>query len=472
VTPPGPGVAVRVAAAECLERVEAGGGRLAEAIAARRELTDPRDTGLLREIASGVLRNRTLLARILGVAGGVRERACRPLCFRLLLAGAYQVVFLDRVPDRAAVGATVEAARRVLRRGEIGFVNAVLRRTAGLVARKGCPDAETPADERAVLPLPGGRVCVFTRAVLPGREDTVRFLPVRYSHPRWLVRRWVERFGPADAERACAAGTGTPPLVVRANRARTTPERLLERLRAEGVSCRPWRETKAETSPEAGTPGNCLLVDAAPRFEDLESFRRGYFVVQDPVQAGAVDLLELEAGETVVDLCAAPGGKSCAAAEAVGDRGLVVALDLDAGRLGRVRDNARRLGLDNIRPLCADARAARRVLTRRFAAAILDVPCSNTGVLARRPEARWRLREQDVARLAALQKELLREALRLLAPGGRLVYSTCSVEKEENGDVVQAALAGAGNVRLLRESLALPAPDSGGGYAAVLSKRA
>jgi 16S rRNA (cytosine967-C5)-methyltransferase len=270
----------------------------------------------------------------------------------------------------------------------------------------------------------------FVNAVLRKAADLE--LPgtigVRRSHPDWLVERWRKRFPKKELEALLDADNAILPVTARVNRLRVK----------EGPD-----SIELEGDP-AADPG----------------FAGGRFTVQDETSMRVAPLLAPKAGERVLDLCAAPGGKTTHLAELMEGKGGVVAVDLPE-RIGLVAESAKRLGLANVECVAADG--ATVSFRDPFDAVLVDAPCSNTGVLARRPDVRWRLRERDIAGAAALQRRLLENAARLLKIGGRLVYSTCSLEPEEN----RVELPG---FRLVKEELTLPTPRRSGGYAAVLTK--
>jgi 16S rRNA (cytosine967-C5)-methyltransferase len=250
---------------------------------------------------------------------------------------------------------------------------------------------------------------------------------VQTSHPPWLVQRWLDRLGPQQAERALLAHNQPAPLVLRVNRRRTDAGALRTRLEAEGVQTEPggWSDDALHVSE-----GNPLAGDA---------FREGLFYVQGEASILVADLVGAQPGERIADLCAAPGGKATQLAAVLQARGLLLACDLQPRRLGLVRDNARRLGLDPIRLVVHDA-GQPAIRPGSLDRALLDAPCSGTGVLRRHPEIRWRRELDDVRRLASLQARLLDAAARTVRPGGRLVYSVCSLEPEEGPEVVQRFL--------------------------------
>lgn len=272
----------------------------------------------------------------------------------------------------------------------------------------------------------GRRAAGFVNAVLRRAADLELpdHLGIRTSHPDWLLRRW-KRF--PNLREILEADNAVLPLTARVNPLRAPP----------------------------GFGGPMIVLEGDPA--EHPGFAEGYFTIQDETSMKAAPLLDPKPGERVLDLCAAPGGKTTHLAELMGDRGLVVAVDLP-DRIGRVREAARRLRLGCIRAVAADG--TRVAFREPFDAVLLDAPCSNTGVLARRPDARWRIREADIFRAAELQRRLLRNAVRLLRPGGRLVYSTCSLEPEENCVDVPG-------LRVLREETLYPTARASGGYLAL-----
>jgi 16S rRNA (cytosine967-C5)-methyltransferase len=414
----------------------------------------PEDRALARELVAGVERRRGTLDAV--IAAYVPSRGFDRDLRIALRVGLYQVLFLERVPAHAAVDETVGIVRA--RRGPrgAGFVNAVLRS----VLREGAEEAAGGGapDPRRTLEV-GARRFRFGRDVFPDpNEDRAGHLAAVHSHPRFLVGRWLERFGAETAREVLEAGNRVPPLALRANRMRTTRAELLRWLRSLGFAARPGRHPLA-VRVEPGARG---LLDSEP-------FRKGHFAVQDETAMEAVDLLGPRPGERILDLCAAPGGKTTQIAEAVGDQAEILASDVSEEGLARLRENLTRLGLHSVetRLRAPDGGEPRE---RDFDRVLVDAPCSNTGVLARRPEARWRLSAATLRGITALQRRCLRAGLRALKPGGRLVYSTCAVEPEENGELLRGVLPEAPGVEIREERLSLPGPDRDGGYAAAVER--
>jgi 16S rRNA (cytosine967-C5)-methyltransferase len=380
----------RTLAIDVLARVEATDAWLTPVLDARLSespLKDVRDAALATELCYGATRRRLALDFALT---GVSDRRLPTLEDRVLAAlrvGAYQL-FYGRMPARAAVADTVEAIKDLGLGRAAGFVNAILRKLAAL-PHQPLPPAEPQAD----------------------------YLSVKESHPRWLVERWLSGFGPQKAQEMLAADNQPPPLVLRANTTRTSRDALFALLNEAGL------QPVATLASPVG-----VALTSKGKVESLLGFTEGLWQVQDEAAQLVVHYAEVPEEARVLDLCAAPGGKSCQLAE----RGPVVALDLHARKLEGVRAEAVRLGVE--KRLTLRAHDATQPLPRdlgHFDAVLLDAPCSGLGTLRRNPELRYRRMEADIPRLAELQRLLLERAQEAVPRGGLLVYAVCSTEPEE-----------------------------------------
>ncbi|MGE0707327.1 MAG: RsmB/NOP family class I SAM-dependent RNA methyltransferase [Planctomycetota bacterium] len=403
----------------------------------------------------GTLRHRRTLGVLLGA---VQKRALKgrsPRVIALLELLAYRLLFQGE--DRAALEA--EAARL----GESNKVRAHVARAlealeGAIAGREALSEPLGPEDPR----LPLSRAIALRLEGDPlgtGERRLAGRLGVLYSLPDALVEAWLEAHGPEVALELCRAANDPPPLFARANRLRE-PALLAADLAACGVA-----------AAETDLAGGLLLGAGRERFSHTAPWRAGRFSIQDLTAQRVAPLLAPRPGERVLDLCAAPGGKTTHLAELADDAADVLATDLKVARLRRVTQNAERLGLRSIRVERRDGRYAATDLRDAgpFDAVLVDAPCSNTGVLRRRPEARWRYDRRGQRRLAQDQARLLAAAVELVRPGGRLVYSLCSIEPDEGHDPVRALLAERTDWRLEREELWLPSPSGGdGGYAALL----
>lgn len=384
-----------------LVRVETGGAyadRLLERLPARLGLP-PRERALATELTYGTLRWRRWLDWHLQRVSRRPLGALRPWVRNLLRLGAYQLAFLDRVPVWAAVDEAVKLARARRPVGAAAFVNAVLR---ALAARaRPWPDPEDP--------------------------DPLEALALRTSQPTWLVRRWVARYGVLEAEALARALNERAPLVVRVNHLRATTAAVVAALARHGVVAEPCRWAPEGLRLQAvGDPGG------------LDPLRDGWCVVQDEGAMLVAHVLDPRPGDTVADVCAAPGTKTTHLAALMENRGRLLAADPHPGRLGLLRTACARLGVTIVEPRAEPAEALAAALGPVCDRVLVDTPCSNLGVLRRNPDGKWRRVEEDLARLGALQRQLLAAAADLVRPGGVLVYATCSLEPEENEAVVAA----------------------------------
>lgn len=397
----------RLAAYDVLREVTSGRADLPHALArARTALPDERDRALAGEIAAGALRWQAACDRIVAELSGRAPDRLDAEVLDILRLTIFQLLHLTRVPASAAVNDAVSLTRRAGKKSAAPFVNAILRR----VSR-----------QRDALPLPPRPVPPFHRAA------ALDYLGTTLSHPRWLMARWLDRYG-FDAAEAWALFDNTPPrLTLRANRLKTTPETLAGVLADHGVTVVPGRYAPDALLVTAGNPLLTPLADS------------GVFVVQDEASQLVALMVEAHPGARLLDACAAPGGKTTALAAVMEDRGLVVAADIRARRVDLLARTVRASAAGCIRVVQADA-AAPLPFRAEFDRVLLDAPCSGLGTLRRDPDLRWRRREADLAPLAAAQTQMLREALRVLRPGGQLVYATCSSEPEENENVVRTVI--------------------------------
>ena len=367
------------------------------------------DAGLATELTLGVLRWQRLLDFIVGPS---LKKTSDSLDIEVRLAlrlGAYQLLFLDRVPARAAIYESVELTKRARKGSAASLVNAVLRKTA-----KEWPSAEVASDHVASLVAPD----------LPIAEQ----LGIQYSHPTWMVERWVGTFG-EDRTRNLLKANNRAPVTSCSLLDKRLRENSIGSLEKVGCHVRPGRLLRDAWVLAGGNPAAS------------EAVREGWVVIQDEASQAVAYLLGVEPGDRVLDLCAAPGGKTLILALAAGAQGQVVAADLHEHRVRAMKERCEQAGARNVETLILDG-SQPLPFERPFKRILVDVPCSGTGTLARHPEIRWKLRGEDLADLRDRQTRLLRNAIPHLAPGGRLVYSTCSLETEENELVIREVLTG------------------------------
>jgi 16S rRNA (cytosine967-C5)-methyltransferase len=396
----------RVAAYDILTAVSSGNADLPTAMAfARAGLRDDRDRALASEIATGVLRWRASLDHL--IAGFSKRSLDRldPEIVEILRLGAYQLLHLTRVPASAVVDDAVNLARRAGKSSAAGFVNAVLR----TISRK-----------RARLPLP-------PRPSNPAdRSAALDYFSITLSHPKWLVARWYERHGFEATERWLMFNNEPPPLTLRANRLRIGTDDLIRRL----------DDADVRVHPSALVPG-ALIVDEGSAIAAAE---QGIAAVQDEASQ-LVGWFAADAGGTrVLDTCASPGGKTVMIAARMNGDGLLVASDVRDRRMALLRRTIESSGATNVRLVQTDLLTP-LPFAPVFDLVFLDAPCSGLGTLRRDPDIRWRRRESDLTSFAAAELTMAQHAAAVVAPGGRLIYATCSSEPEENEAIVDALLA-------------------------------
>src|SRR4051812_34903418 len=389
------------------------------------------DRALAQELMFGVVRWQETLDWL--ITQKTRGRTQKTSLRILLRLGLYQMFWLERIPDHAAVHETVELAKRQGFGAQSGFINAVLRAYL----------REREATEQSL------------------EELKISKPALGYSHPEWLYDRWKERFGDDNARKLLEWNNTPPATFARLNSLKGAPEGLAKLWEEEGVHFFPrqfdW--LKGELVFE---------LKSHPPLATLPSFQGGWFYIQDPSTLLAPTLLAPQASERIVDMCAAPGGKTTFMAQLMENRGLIVAREPHFARREMVRRNCERLGVTCVQISTEPANPSQQELFDRV---LIDAPCSNSGVVRRRVDLRWRIDPEEIARLRQTQEQLLQEGARQLRKGGTLVYSTCSLELEENQGVIQPFLAAEPSFKLEQERSLLPFEHAvDGAYVALLSK--
>ena len=366
----------------------------------RRDGLSGPEAALCSRIVYGVMQNRLLLDFYLGAYCSQKVDHLQPPLLEILRIGAYQILFLDKIPHSAAVNQAVEQAKDNGRAKAAGLVNAVLRQLS-----------------RNKVHLPR----------IPD-QDALHSLSIRYSHPKWLVKRLQAILGP-ETEACLAADNAPAPLTIQVNPLKAAAEELTAELEASGVIVRPhpW-------------VSGCLELDHVGDLTALAPFRAGKFLVQDPAARLVSQIAGVEPGMRVLDVCAAPGGKSFSAAFAMEDQGEILACDLHENKLKRIREGADRLGLACIRAEAADGRVFRPEWEAAFDVVLVDAPCSGFGIIRKKPDVRYK-KPDDLFALPVIQRAILDNAARYVRPGGTLVYSTCTILPEENEGVSDSFLA-------------------------------
>lgn len=379
------------------------------------------DRALCQTLVYGVTRWQMTLDWLIArkTEGRTQKEALRTL----LQLGLFQMFWLERIPNHAAVHVTVELAKQLGLGPQAGFVNAVLRNYT--------------------------RERLETEKLL--RELKVSQPALGHSHPEWLYDRWLARWGAEKAAQLMEWNNSTPPTYARMNRLKTDAAKLAARWELEKVKF-------AACTWDWTGEGTIFRLEEHTSLADLRSFKEGLFYVQDPSTLLAVRELGPQPGESVLDLCAAPGGKTTLIAELMENRGRITAQDREPERLKLIQENCARLGVKCVEASLAPTGIIVKPSTR-FDRVLVDAPCSNTGVMRRRVDLRWRIRPEEIERLHAAQLDLLRQAAPRVKPGGMLIYSTCSLEPEENGEVVKQFLSEHPTFALEKERELIPFED-------------
>lgn len=413
------------------------------------------DRRLTTQLVYGVLRRRGTLRALLQPLVNRPVHKVEAWLWDALYLGAYQLALLSHIPTHAAVHETVEMAVSFGRPGARGFLNGILRRVSELMT-----DERTTAPAADALPLEHGEYRRLARAVFPDpATHPQEYLAAAFSLPDWLVHRWRPRYGVEECQRLGFWFAGPAPLTLRCQPLRCPREQLLTALDAAGHAA------------ESGEHPQAIRLHESAPIRDLPGYADGWFSVQDESAMRVASALAPEPDETILDLCAAPGGKTTHLAELMHNTGRIVACDVDESRLQTVRTLAQRLGLTIIETCRVRDADAADVPPGVFDRVLVDVPCSNTGVLGKRPEVRWRLRPDDLRQLAARQKRLLRTAMARVRPGGVLVYATCSIDPEEDLQVVETVLQDTAEFRLEASEDAVPGRPADGGFWARLRRK-
>ena len=413
------------------------------------------------DIVFGVIRNRSVLDMVIAKIARRPVHGIQKKLLNILRIGAYELIFAPATAEYAIVNEAAEIARAGGKK-QAGFVNAVLRNILRNISERSVSLVD--ADVEKTVPQSEETGCAFKIAILPKPDGAAaEYLSKAFSLPKGLVEKWLNEFGFKQTRQICFGSNRRCGIYLRPNALKVSAEQLVEKFVSE--------EVEVQTVPDSGM----LKLASSQPVQTLPGFAEGLFMVQDTTSAKPVSVLEPKAGWVVLDMCAAPGGKTTQLAEVMNDTGKIVATDIDDERLQKVDENCGRLGIKIVRTV-AYKKLAAEIAGVSFDAILLDVPCSNTGVLARRSEARYRINRESVGRLAEMQLGLLQTAAGLMDEKTMICYSTCSIMKQENSDVVKKFLVSNPSLKLEHEELTLPCTDQSGfdhdgGYVAIIKSK-
>ncbi len=375
---------------------------------------DGRDRGLCTAICYGVMQNMRLLDNAVSAFSSVKINKLEPKVLDILRISAYQLLFMDRIPPSAAVNEAVKLSKKLGYARASGLVNAVLRKISS--------NKETLLNPKGI--------------------DKVDTLSLKYSHPKHLVEYFISILGEDETEELLKCHNGEVPIALQVNTLKTDRDKLLASFAEKGI----------DAAAHCELP-NCIILKSNGAVSSLPGFNDGEFYVQDCAAYMSVLAAEPKAGERIIDVCSAPGGKSFAAAILSGAKAGIVSCDIHENKLKRIKDSAKRLGIDNIETLAADGREFRKEFEGAFDLVIADVPCSGLGVIRKKPDIRFKS-FNEFETLASIQKAILENVSRYVKPGGRIIYSTCTVREEENKALAEAFLSE--NSDFVAEDFSLP----------------
>ena len=383
---------------------------------------DPRARAFVTDLVNETLRNLIQIDYTINNFSKTPVDKMKPFIRNLLRISVCQIKFMDKIPDRAAVNEAVVLTKAFGFTNLAGFVNAVLRN----ISRE--------------------------------KSDKIKSLSLKYSYPKWIMEKLNVWLGEENVQSFCENSHQPPPLIILANTYKTTVSDLMQKLEVEEIDATPMENS------------NFLILRQAGDITRLSAFKAGLFSVMDPGAMHAVKALDPQPGQTIIDLCAAPGGKSFAAACLMKNEGKILSYDIYPHRVELISQTRKRLGLSIVTPAIKDATIFDPTLEAAADAVLLDAPCSGFGTIRKHPEIKYTRHPQDIKDLAKLQKEMLAVAARYVKPGGKLVYCTCTITNEENTDNIKDFLETHTNYKLVSEEQILPSPTSDAFYIATLTR--
>lgn len=405
------------------------------------------------DLVFGSIRNRAAIDAVINKFSGCRLERIQKKLLNIVRIGCYELIYSPATADYSIVNEAVENVKALAGKKQAGFVNALLHQIIRHISDRQTQLSQDGIKRTLIQTATTG--CEFDEDFLSDKKNSpADYLSTVFSLPLWLVNDWLTEFSAESAEQICLAQNRRPSIYIRPNRLKTTAGQLIEKFGKEGI--------ELEQVPDEAV----LRVKNPRSVSNLPGYGEGLFVVQDITASQPVRFLEPQQGWEILDLCAAPGIKTTQLAELTGEKAMITATDIDRQRLDKVRENIDRLGIKSIKVV-----PYRKFTGSRFDCVLLDVPCSNSGVLAKRIEARYRIVPQTIEELAVIQRRLLDKAAGLLKPHGKICYSTCSIQRQENSGVVQDFLEQYREFTLETEQLVLPSAegfDHDGGYTAIL----
>lgn len=395
---------------------------IALAYVLERDDLSPVDRAFVTELMMGVVRNRLKLDYIVQKFSKIKLKKLSPKVHQMLRMGIYQMVCMDNIPDSAACNETVKLANKYAHGGAKGYVNGLLR---------------SVSREKENIEYP---------------TDDLNRLSIYYSCPLWLTEKLICQYGADECEKILADSHIKHPPAIRVNRTKITENELIKVLDDEGIKV---KETDIE---------NCLLVDGAINVKKSKAYLDGLYTLQGISSMMAVDVLAPEANEFVMDMCAAPGGKTTQIAEIMGDKGKVLAFDIHPHKIDLINSAAKRLGLSSVEAKLGNSAVFMEEYDRKADRVLVDAPCSGIGIIHKKPDIKWQREEKDIEQLVKIQRDILENSSKYVKSGGVLVYSTCTILKEENQEQVQKFLENNTDFELKEEQQIQTYQKGGNGF--------
>ena len=412
------------------------------------------------DLVFGTIRNRAAIDMVIVKLADCPVERIPAKLLNIIRIGAYELIYSPQTAEYAVVNEAVENAKTTGGRKQAGFVNALLRQITRHTQNRQIPLSE--ADPKRTLPQTLSAGCEFDTDILPEPDASpADYFSTAFSLPEWLVSDWLAEFGAEQVRQICFASNRRPSIYLRPNTLNTTTRQFAEKLSRVAIDL--------ET-----IDSSIIKIKAARAITELPGFSEGLFSIQDISASQAVKALKPKGNWKILDLCAAPGVKTTQLAELTKDSAKIIATDIDNERLEKVRENTARLGINSVSIIRYENLEKVAAEIGPFDCVLLDVPCSNTGVLAKRIEARYRITPAAITKLTKTQSKLLGTAAAMIKPQGKICYSTCSIKKCENSQLVKDFLQKSPDFELESEKLTLPsaqAPDCDGGYAAILARK-
>lgn len=363
--------------------------------------TDKRKENLIRTIVYGVLENNTYIEYIISKASNINMKKIHLKILIVLKIGIYQLLFMDTIPSRAAINESVDLAKKHGHRGSVRFVNGVLR--------------TIDRNKEAFMTVE--------------EKDDITRISIKYSHPKWMVRRWVEEHGVEFTEELCKANNETPKLNIRVNNLKTNKKKLAKSLQNYGLIVSNGKYAI-----------DSLIIENPSKITELDEFKKGHFFIQDESSTLVGQIMDPKPGSTIIDLCGAPGGKATHLAEKMNNIGRVISKDMFEHKIELIKENTKRLGINIIETGISDALKIDDSLLNKGDYVLVDAPCSGLGLIRRKPEIKMNKEEKHIRDLSKIQLTILNNAKEYVKPRGVLIYSTCTIEKEENINLINKFL--------------------------------